>query len=256
MDFDDFHDEEESLELDKDEDEAEIEEEEAAVVTEVSLLEEADLDSQTPDEIDADLGLAAIPDHGLTFEDWLEPQADRDLGDIIEELVGQEAEIGIAEDPFIFLSATHEVEPFTGYEEFYEVHGSPIEDMDLWDLQDDPCSCAVATTNMMFRSLGLDPGEDAIADVFEEMGIYDPATGTNPFLIDDVINELAEHEDLDIQATEISGFDEEDLGDLLDAGVRPLVGVDSGELYDDSYVPPDTGAADDFGFSAVSLTVA
>jgi hypothetical protein len=167
--------------------------------------------------------------------------------------------------------------------------------MDLWDLQDDPCSCAVATTNMMFRSLGLDPGEDAIADVFEEMGIYDPATGTNPFLIDDVINELAEHEDLDIQATEISGFDEEDLGDLLDAGVRPLVGVDSGELYDDSYVPPDTGhavqvtgliespegdfvvindpgfpegagqtiplnrfmaAADDFGFSAVSLTVA
>jgi hypothetical protein len=295
MDFEELYDEEESLEFEEDEDEAEVNEEESAFLTEVNLDEEADLDSQLLDEGHDDLGLAGVPEHGLTFEDWLEPQADEELSDPIEEPEGAVAGIDIEEDPFIALSGTHEVEPFTGYEEFYEVHGSPIEDMDLWDMQDDPCSCAVATTNMMFRSLGLDPGEDVIADVFEEMGIYDPAWGTDPYLIDDVINELAEHADLDVQATEISGFDEEDLSELLDAGVRPLVGVDSGELYDDDYVPPDTGhavqvtgliespegdfvvindpgfpegagqtiplnrfmaAADDFGFSAVSLTVA
>ena len=295
MDSEDFHDEDESLELDEDGDEAEIEEEETGLLTEVNLEEEADLDPQLHDEGYDDLGLDFIPDHGLTFEDWLEPQADRDLGDIMEALEGGGAELEGTEDLFIALSTTHEVESFSGYDEFFEVHGTPMEDMALWDMQDDPCSCAVATTNMMFRSLGLDPGEDVIADVFEEMGIYDPAHGTDPYLIDDVINELAERADLDIQATEISGFDEETLAELLDAGMRPLVGVDAGELYDDLCIPPDSGhavqviglkespegdfvvindpgfeggagqeiplsrfmaAADDFGFSAVSLTVA
>ena len=217
MDFEDLHDEEESLEFGDEEDEAEVDEEESALLTEVNLDEEADLDSQLLDEGHDDLGLAEVPEHGLAFEDWLEPQADEEFIHPIEEPEGAVAGIDMEEDAFIALSGTHEVELFSGYDEFYEVHGSPIEDIDLWDLQDDPCSCAVATTNMMFRSLGLDPGEDVIADVFEEMGIYDPAYGTDPYLIDDVINELADYADLDIEATEISGFDEGDLAELLEA---------------------------------------
>ena len=138
----------------------------------------------------------------------------------------------------------------TDFAIYNEVHGSPIEDMELWDQQDDPMSCAVATANMMFRTAGLDVGESEIAAVFESQGIYDPDFGTNPNLIDDVINDMAIHGDLDIHAEEITGFTPESLEEMLDQGIRPLVGVDSSELYDSGNrllnemgLIPDTGHA-------------
>lgn len=188
------------------------------------------------------------------------------------------------------------IDPLSALSDIYtiEVHGTPDVDIAFWDQQDDPNSCAVATTNMMFRSLGLDPGESGIADVFEDMGIYDPASGTNPYLIDEVINHVAENAGINIQANEINGFTEETLIEMLEKGIRPMVGVDVSELYDDFWIPPDSGhavqvtgiintqednfvvindpgfeegagqtipldrfmsAADDFGFTAVSITV-
>jgi len=194
------------------------------------------------------------------------------------------------EDPFAAFSATYDVDLFPGFDQFAEIHGTPVEDTALWDHQDDPNSCAIATTNMMFRSLGFDPGEDKIAELFNDMGIYDPAYGTNLYLIDEAINTIADYADININAAEIDGFTEETLSNLLDDGVRPLVGVDASELYDDLWIPPDSGhavqvtkitkdfvtindpgfeegagqkiplhkfmnAAADFGFTAISVTI-
>ena len=121
---------------------------------------------------------------------------------------------------------------FPNIESLWDVSGSPAEDMALLDMQDDPFSCAVATANMMFRSIGLDPGEPLLAHVFEELGVYDPAQGSAPHLIDDAINAVASEMGIEQRATEFSGFSLETLKDLLDAGVRPLIAVDASELVD------------------------
>jgi len=137
-----------------------------------------------------------------------------------------------------------------GFADYNEIHGSPIEDMGLWEQQDDPMSCAVASTNMMFRTVGLDVDESVTAAIFESRGIYDPEIGTNPALIDDVINEIAIRGNLDFHAEEVNGFTPESLQEMLDGGVRPLVCVDSSELYDggdrllnEMGLIPDTGHA-------------
>jgi len=136
----------------------------------------------------------------------------------------------VAEETF---DGFYEDMSFPGYDTLYEAHGTPIEDMALWDPQDSEMSCAVATTNMMFRSVGInDVGETQIAEVFEKAGIYDPSGGTNPDLIDDQINIMAREMGLDMHAEEFSGFTPDSLAEMLDTGVRPLVGVDSSELYD------------------------
>jgi hypothetical protein len=144
-----------------------------------------------------------------------------------------------------------ESDSFTaGFADYNEIHGSPIEDMGLWEQQDDPMSCAVASTNMMFRTVGLDVDESVTAAIFESRGIYDPEIGTNPAFIDDVINEIAVRGNLDFHAEEVLGFTPESLQEMLDGGVRPLVCVDSSELYDggdrllnEMGLIPDTGHA-------------
>jgi len=137
------------------------------------------------------------------------------------------------DDSLADFDGTYDDLSFPGYAELYDVHGSPSEDMALWDPQDDPMSCAVATTNMLFRSVGInDVGETQIAEVFEKAGIYDPSGGTNPDLIDDQINIMAREMGLEVHAEEFSGFTPDSLAEMLDSGVRPLVGVDSSELYD------------------------
>jgi hypothetical protein len=138
----------------------------------------------------------------------------------------------LVDDPGAALSNTYTDFSVPVLDASFDVTGSPAEDMALWDQQDDPSSCAVATTNMLFRSVGLDVGEANVAYVFEEAGIYDPATGTNPDSIDEVINAIAQASDLDVHAEAVSGFTPESLEEMLDSGVRPLVGVDASELYD------------------------
>ena len=135
---------------------------------------------------------------------------------------------------------TYEI-TLSGYENFTEIHGTPYEDIKLWDQQDDPNSCAVATTNMMFNSLGFDIGEDLLADYFKETGIYDYSLGTNPYAIDDVINDLATMTNADFHATEIHELNEVTLKNELDAGHPLLVAIDASEIYD--YSPPGSGHA-------------
>lgn len=140
---------------------------------------------------------------------------------------------------------------FSGtYSTYNEVHGSPVEDMILWEQQDDPMSCAVASTNMLFRTVGFEVDESVTAAIFESRGIYDPEFGTNPEYIDEVINEIAISGNLDFHAEEITGFTQDSLRAMLDQGVRPLVCVDSSELYDcgsrlmnEMGLIPDTGHA-------------
>jgi hypothetical protein len=143
-------------------------------------------------------------------------------------------------DPYVALSKTFDI----------EIHGTPLHDMSLWDPQDDMNSCAVASTNMLFRSLGVDVGESVIAEFFNGMGIYDPAFGTKTYLIDDTLNFVAEIANLDIRAFEATGFDTNDLSEMLDKNIRPLICVDAYELYGDSeltlnelFLIPDAGHA-------------
>lgn len=235
-----------------------------------------------------ELGISDIPEHGLLFSEWTTQTNDTDLLSILEKEMFVEDNLGHiwseTSDPFSDLSDTYTI----------EVHGTPNEDIAFWDQQDNPNSCAVATTNMMFQSLGLNPGESFIADVFENMGIYDPDSGTDPHSINEAINDIADQMNINIQANEINGFTEESLIEMLDNDIRPLVGVDASELYDDFWIPSDSGhavqvtgiintqegnfvvindpgfeegagqtipldrfmsAADDFGFTAVSVTV-
>ena len=135
-------------------------------------------------------------------------------------------------------------------EAYIEIHGTPSEDLALWDQQDDLNSCAVATTGMLLRTEGVDVDEPVIAAIFESREIYDPDIGTDPAMIPDVINEMAIRGNLDFHAVEFHGFTPDSLEEMLDDGVRPLVGVDSSELYDNNNrmlnemgLIPDTGHA-------------
>jgi len=135
-------------------------------------------------------------------------------------------------------------------EAYLEIHGTPLEDMALWDQQDDPNSCAVATTEMLLRTEGVDVDESVIASIFESRGVYNPDIGSDPHMIDDVLNEMAIRADLNFHAVEVNGFTPESLQEMLDDGVRPLVCVDSSELAGDNArllnemgLIPDTGHA-------------
>jgi hypothetical protein len=174
------------------------------------------------------------------------------VGDIWSDVESAEPLVEtIPGDPLVGPDGTYTDLSFPGYDALYEVHGTPDADMALWDQQDGPMSCAVATTNMMFQSVGIeDVGEDAIANTFERAGIYDPAVGTDPTLIDDQINIMAREMGLNMHAEEFNGFTPESLEEMLDNGIRPLVGVDSSELYDpmsrtlnEIGLIPDTGHA-------------
>jgi len=166
---------------------------------------------------------------------------------------GLAADSGASEaspDPFAFLDSTYVNVPSVAGSDFYEVHGTPSSDMSLWEMQDDPNSCAVATTNMVFRSVGIESTEAEIAKVFSDCGIYDPMRGTSPDMIDDVINAWAERSGADIRAVQIDNFDAASLQEMLDNGIRPLVGVDAAELYPggdqsilDLFGYPDAGHA-------------
>jgi hypothetical protein len=83
----------------------------------------------------------------------------------------------------------------------------------------------------MFRSVGFDPGEAAIAETFKSFGIYDPSFGTSHMVIDDAINIIAATQGIDVQATNFKGVSIEQLEGLLEKGIRPLIAVDGAELY-------------------------
>ena len=120
---------------------------------------------------------------------------------------------------------------FPGDADLMATSGTPDADMALWDQQDAPMSCAVATTNMMFKSMGLDVGEDLIADTFQSYGVYDPVEGSRIDILDNAINMMAETNGLDIEAQTLSGANVDDLDSMLERGIRPLIAVDGAELY-------------------------
>jgi hypothetical protein len=127
------------------------------------------------------------------------------------------------------------------YQEINSVYGTPARDMLLFDQQDSQNSCAVATTNMMFRSLGIyDFNESALEGLFTAEGIYDPASGTTFRLIDDVLNSNGV-EGLGLHAKEMEGFDIDVLKSELDAGNSLLVALDAGEI--NLFSPPGSGHA-------------
>lgn len=207
-------------------------------------------------------GISDVPDHGLQFDHWCEFSKETDLlsalkkediaDDSKEDYYDNSNMVGTVSsiDPFETLSQSYVIEAFPGFEDFVKIQGTPLEDIALFDQQDAQCSCAIATISMMFRALGYDPGEDLIAEIFHDLGVYDPGFGTYPDLIDEVINALAQTGDLHIQAMEINGFNEYDLEKLLGDGIRPLVAVDAYELYGNGQITindildiPDAGHA-------------
>ncbi len=115
-----------------------------------------------------------------------------------------------------------------------EIHGDPFGELANFDCQDGENSCAVATTGMIFKSLGYDFGEDVLSEAFESLGAYAPSTGTHLHMVADTVNTLAEHAGLPLSASEVHGFTVDQLKSMLNSGDRLLVGVDSYELYRES----------------------
>ena len=194
-----------------------------------------DLDGDGVSDIDVQDGsgvpdMLAVSDHSQDI--W---------GDVDESVDGEgeqrttsEGDALDGEVSFAAFAETYEAMTFDGYANFYEVHGTPAEDMALWEAQDAPNSCAVATTNMMFRSMGFDIGEDLLAEEFLEQGIYNVDSGTLVSAIDDVINVFAAENGIDAQAVSLRANTVEEFEAILDSGVRPLVAVDAYELtYND-----------------------
>ena len=140
----------------------------------------------------------------------------------------------LPDDVFAAMASACDELVFPGYADLMATSGTPDADMALWDQQDAPMSCAVATTNMMFKSMGLEPGEGLIADIFENFGVYDPMQGSNVDIIDDAINIMAATCGLDAQAETLTGLEVDDLENLLHHGVRPMMAVDGAELYSDA----------------------
>jgi len=137
-----------------------------------------------------------------------------------------------------------------GFNEIWATYGTPYEDMALWDEQDDPCSCAVASTNMMFRSLGFDPGEALLSEIMQDYGVYDPYSGTSPSLLTPLLNDICTGAGLGINAFDVQWETPQDLAQILESGVRPLLSIDATELYADESIPlhelgflPDSGHA-------------
>ena len=205
-----------------------------------------DVDGDGVSDIDVQDGsgvpdMLAVSDHSQDI--WGDIDDSVDGGE--EQHATAEGETIDAEVSFAAFAETYEEMTFDGYANFYEVHGTPAEDMALWEEQDSPMSCAVATTNMMFRAIGVENiGEDVIADYFQEHRIYDPYTGTNPDMIDDVINMFASQHNIDAEALAVHASTAEDFERLLDSGMKPLVGVDPLELSLDS----DQRFLEDHGF--------
>lgn len=115
---------------------------------------------------------------------------------------------------------------------FPEVHGTPLEDLALWEEQDAPFSCAVATSSMLFSSIGVDASEPQLAEIFEQFGIYDPAQGTDVSMISHVLNRICLDSGLDHFASDIDDFNLDDLTTLLDNHIRPLIAVNASKLED------------------------
>ena len=126
-------------------------------------------------------------------------------------------------------------------ENYIEVHGTPESELQFFDQQDADYSCAVATTNMMLNSIGLNVGEETLSVIFENTGIYDPMKGTDPCRIDDVLNDIANSVNLPFGASEVHGFTKDYLIDELNNGSPMLIAVDAGVLHD--FVPPGSGHA-------------
>ena len=212
----------------------------------------ADLDGDgIPDTITSDIDLDGdgTPDvHGAavdvdgdgTPDILVQADAAQDIwGDVDGTAPGD-----VPDDVYAAMASVCDELVFPGYADLMATSGSPDADMALWDQQDAPMSCAVATTNMMFRSMGLEPGEDWLAEAFQNSDVYDPMRGSDINFIDDAINSIAAANGLDIQAETLTGVDVDDLETMLERGIRPLIAVDGAELY----AGADERALNDLGF--------
>lgn len=124
-----------------------------------------------------------------------------------------------------------------GFNDIWTTYGTPNEDMALWDAQDDPFSCAVASTNMMFSSLGFDLGEPLLSAIMQDYGVYNPYTGTDTSLLTPMLNHMCDEAGVDVNAYEFHWETPRDLAELLDSGVRPLLVIDASELYAEPSTP-------------------
>lgn len=120
---------------------------------------------------------------------------------------------------------------FQAYEQDLSEQGTRLEDLSNWNQQDHPYSCAVATCEMILDGYGLDFSEADIAKVFTDAGIYDPEQGTAPKEIDETLNALFEKQGIALEAKEVEGWRVEDLQEMLDRGVKPLIALDSAETW-------------------------
>jgi hypothetical protein len=109
-------------------------------------------------------------------------------------------------------------------------YGDPLADADYWRKQNGNYSCAVVAQICVYESLTGEYITEADAtDYVVEQGWFDPATGT---FTEDSDNLL---KDLGIEVS--SSFDNSfaDLAEALEAGDKPIVALDSNEIWFPEY---------------------
>ncbi|WP_455136589.1 C39 family peptidase [Thermophilibacter sp.] len=117
-----------------------------------------------------------------------------------------------------------------------KVVGNPAADADDWEYQEASGPCAIYAQVMAYENMtGQDVDINEVIAKAEEMGIYEPGSGTSMEDMDEVLKMLG------AQTEEGTGGTLDDLRECLENGGRIVVGVDGDEIWsgdnDNDYIP-------------------
>jgi hypothetical protein len=194
-----------------DEDEVDAEDdgdEEDEIAETETLIPESDiihLPDIPQDEI-TQIGILGLPDHGLTFDQFISAQTGMDLSDILRDMVGESGE------------------------EFYGSFIPTQFDNDVWHMQQYPDTCAIVCQEYILKEFDIMVTEDELRDIAIENGYYYPGAGTT---LSDVGN-LLEHYKVEIDMSYKS--DILDVIEKLSNGQKVIVALDSNEIWPDKEI--------------------
>ena len=172
-----------------------------------SLIVETD--SNDPSDIPqgeiAEIGILGLPDHGLTFDQFMSAQTGMDISDVLQDM--------------------GEASPDTEFADFY---GPSESDSDVWHMQQHGDTCAIVCQEFILKEFGIDVTEDELRDIAIQNGYYYPGEGTTLF----DIGALLEHYNIEVDMTLKS--DIPDVIEKLSNGHKVIVALDYNEILHSS----------------------
>ena len=116
----------------------------------------------------------------------------------------------------------------------FEGVGDPVEDAQFWQEQTSGTSCAVVAQMGVYESMtGVNLPEDAVCQIAEVNGWYDPYSGTQPDALGKVLNAFGVSTEASYDATLV------DIADALERGEKVIVALDANEIWEPLREPLD-----------------